>query len=214
MAKRRKGRALPPFNRDLLVAAFIILVAGGGLGILFNILAPRGVLRIPGGGDNAEPEAVHPEKSGVKAAGTAARNAPVEKKPVENTRQSVAKTPEGTVNDAGAPYAPKVVDLDEAKAIFRQGDAVWVDARSESSYNYGHIQGAINIPSSDFDRAYARQSGRLSRTGTIVVYCESSDCDQADHVLEKLIPKGYRNLVHFKQGWVLWEMAEMPQETK
>jgi rhodanese-related sulfurtransferase len=207
-------------THPLLFAIAAVVLAGGGIGILFNILAPRGLFRIPGG-NAGKPAVVEPaERAGKVAAPVAsmasmaghalALPAPVPRGMGAN-KGPVAG---GKGTAVGAKYVPKAIDFEEAKAVFKQGSAVWVDARSESSYNYGHVPGAINIPSSDFDRAYARESGRLPRTGAIVVYCESSDCDQAEHVLEKLVGRGYRNLVHYRQGWTSWETAGMPQEPK
>jgi len=198
MIKNHEDALYRLVDRELLGAAVVVMIAGGGLGILFNILAPRGLFRILGG-NSGKPVVVEP----VNSAGMVAAKGP-----------EADKGPVNKVKAVGAKYAPKIIDLEKAKAVFKKGSAVWVDARSESSYNYGHIPGAVNIPSSDFDRAYARQSSRLSRTGSIVVYCEGPDCDQAEHVLEKFITRGYRNLVHFRQGWNSWEAAELPQEPK
>jgi rhodanese-related sulfurtransferase len=246
--KTGKGVFYRLWDRELLGATVVVMIAGGGLGILFNILTPRGLFRIPGG-NSGKPAVVEREPAGkpdkvaapvASEAGHAlAKPTPVASeaghalaKPAPVASMASSAGPAGHASASLTPvagkagqalskttpvaakYVPRAIDFEEAKTVFRQGSAVWVDARSESSYNYGHVPGAINMPSSDFDRAYAMRSARLPRTGTIVVYCESADCDQAEHVLEKFIGLGYRNLVHFRQGWMVWEAAEMPQEPK
>ena len=38
-----------------------------------------------------------------------------------------------------------------AKAIFDDGNALFVDARSQANYEEGHIQGAVSLPLDQFD---------------------------------------------------------------
>ena len=61
---------------------------------------------------------------------------------------------------------PRVTVL-EAKAAFDSGAAVFVDVRSQSQYERGHIAGALSIP---LDEAEARMA-ELDPNDWIITYC-------------------------------------------
>ncbi len=106
----------------------------------------------------------------------------------------------------------KVIDLATATKYFASGGAIFVDARSLQRWEMGHVPGAIDVPSSDFDKGFAEAEAKLPRDAIIVVYCESASCDQAEDVAGKLLEKGYQHLLHFKDGWLVWEFSNQPQE--
>jgi hypothetical protein len=59
------------------------------------------------------------------------------------------------------------VSLDEAKAAFDSGKAVFLDVRGSSSYEESHIPGAVLIPSNDI----STRLGELDPTAWIIPYC-------------------------------------------
>jgi len=74
-----------------------------------------------------------------------------------------------TVALVGEPTYPEVerVSLGDSKAAFDQGSAVFLDVRSASSYNQGHIPGALSIPLGELqDRI-----GELDPDDWIITYC-------------------------------------------
>jgi hypothetical protein len=69
----------------------------------------------------------------------------------------------------GEPSFPEVerVSLDDSKAAFDQGNAVFLDVRSAESYAQGHIAGAVSIPLGELgDRI-----GELDPNDWIITYC-------------------------------------------
>jgi len=82
--------------------------------------------------------------------------------------QGGASQPAAQVPAQDIPYpAVDRVTLEDAKAAFDQGQAVFVDVRSLDSYNAAHITGAISIPLAEFE-------GRLNEIpkGTwVITYC-------------------------------------------
>jgi len=114
--------------------------------------------------------------------------------------------------EAPGPAKIRVITLAEATGYLESHSAVFVDARSAQRFGMGHVPGALNIPSASFDKGFAGVGSKLPVDGDIVVYCESSHCDQAEEVLKKLAEKGFRRLLHFKEGWLYWEMADQIQE--
>ena len=71
----------------------------------------------------------------------------------------------------GEPQIPESevprVSLEDAKAAFDNGSAVFVDARSAASYEESHIPGALSIPASEIQS----RLGELDPTKWIITYC-------------------------------------------
>src|SRR4051812_45787551 len=75
---------------------------------------------------------------------------------------------------AGPPYqkfekdseVPRIT-LDEAKAAFDSGNALFVDARGDMAFNQEHIKGAISIPNGGGEDRYSQ----LPKGKKIIVYC-------------------------------------------
>jgi len=134
------------------------------------------------------------------------RNNPTATPGIQSTAVEAPKTePEG-------PAHLTVITLAEATKYNESRSAIFVDARSAQRFAMGHVPGALNVPSSDFDKGFERNGPRLPRDAKIVVYCESASCDQAEEVANKLLEKGYRKVMHFKDGWLVWEFSDQVQE--
>jgi rhodanese-related sulfurtransferase len=202
MARRRGARP----SRTWAIAT--LLGAGAAGGLLYNVLAPRGIFA-PEPAVASAPVQTAADHGRPPAAGHPARPRAVKAPAV------IAPVPAVTATPAAAPagpYAPLVLSLDQAATLYREGAAVWVDARSPEVYAFGHVPGALNLPYLDPEAGFAKLAGRLPKTGRIVVYCTSGECDEADHVLAMLASHGYRNLSHFKEGWNVWEITDLPQK--
>ncbi len=61
------------------------------------------------------------------------------------------------------------VTYNEATDKVKQGTAVWVDVRSSSDFNNGHLPGAINIPMNEAHR----RSQTLDTDMTYICYCQT-----------------------------------------
>ena len=59
------------------------------------------------------------------------------------------------------------ITLDDAKAAFDQGNAVFVDSRGDVAFNQEHIKGAISIPAGGGDERFSQ----LPKGKKIIVYC-------------------------------------------
>ena len=59
------------------------------------------------------------------------------------------------------------VSLDDSKAAFDSGKAVFLDVRSSSSYEESHIPGAVLIPSNEI----SNRLGELDPSSWIIPYC-------------------------------------------
>jgi len=202
MAGRRGG--------SRLWAIVTLLVSGAAGGLVYNVLAPRGIF-YP---EAAIPSTMMPPPAPESAARPASPPPVAKAAPHRLTSGTAASaTAHQTVAPAATgPYAPEILTLDQAGTLFKAQTAVWVDARSPEVFAFGHVPGALNLPYLDPEGGFAKLSTRIPRTGRVVVYCTSGECDEADQVLAMLIKHGYRNLSHFKEGWNVWEITDLPQE--
>jgi len=78
--------------------------------------------------------------------------------PLENQPDSLEST---------VPLEVSRVGIEESKAAFDNGEAVFLDVRSESSYATGHIPGALSIPLADLEM----RMEELDPDQWIITYC-------------------------------------------
>lgn len=216
MARRRRATPSPevrqagrrggaPPSRVWAIATLILAGAAGSL--VYNVLAPRGIFYPEAAALPGEP----PAAAAAAKAEPPTRDATVTPAKVKPVSAASATALQASAPPSG-PYAPEILSLEQAGALFKTHTAVWVDARSPEVYAFGHVPGALNLPYLDPEAGFANLSSQLPRTGRLVVYCTSAECDEADQVLAMLIKHGYRNLSHFKEGWNVWEITDLPQE--
>ena len=120
----------------------------------------------------------------------------------------------------------RLVDWEGFAAAAREPGALILDARSESAFKAGHIEGAVNLPFTDFTAdSLKRVIGRADRP--ILIYCNNNFSNDVEPVRVKsvqlalniqtfinLVGYGYRNvrelnevvdLTDPKVGWVKGE---------
>lgn len=59
------------------------------------------------------------------------------------------------------------VSITELQGMLERGEAVAVDVRSKSSYDFGHIRGALSIPRNELKN----RLGELPKDKLVVFYC-------------------------------------------
>jgi len=232
MANRRKAGisgGIRGYLAPRMWAGGWIVAAGVCVCVVFNLVSRHGVLApdsagkpgrstmrpvygvssdVNGGGKAVKPVIARKAKGGDSNEPPPAAAAYV------LVRNNPSATPSGGAVRAveEGPVEMTVISLAQATKYVESGGAIFVDARSAQRFAMGHIPGSRNVPSSDFDNGYARNSSRLPKDGKIIVYCESASCDQAEEVGKKLIEKGHRKVLHFKDGWLVWEFSDQVQE--
>lgn len=78
-----------------------------------------------------------------------------------------ASTPQPQSPDVEAPQAVQRLTLEESKAAFDSGSAVFLDVRSEAAYETSHIPGAVSIPLQFLEPRLAE----LDPDQWIITYC-------------------------------------------
>ncbi|MFZ5569652.1 MAG: rhodanese-like domain-containing protein [Thermodesulfobacteriota bacterium] len=105
-----------------------------------------------------------------------------------------------------------VISLDQARRLFEEQTALFVDARPESQYAEGHIQGALSIPWQEVDRYFDAAADRLADVNEIVTYCDGETCELSHELALFLKEMGFANVRVLVNGWTVWRQAGLPTE--
>ena len=107
----------------------------------------------------------------------------------------------------------RLVDLVRFNEMRESGEAILLDTRSAAAFEQGHIEGAINIPFSDFtDEKLAKVLGD-DKARAILIYCNNNFSDNAVPVVSKRAPLAlniptFINLHGY--GYTnVWELADV-----
>jgi len=105
------------------------------------------------------------------------------------------------------------VELKEARRLFNERTAIFVDARSSADYRESHIQGARGLP-----LVSLIQNRRLAeaiipdKTARYIVYCSGEGCDLSVELAKELLSLGYSNVEVLGEGYPAWFEAGYPVE--
>jgi rhodanese-related sulfurtransferase len=94
----------------------------------------------------------------------------------------------------------------------KRRDVLLVDARSRQNYEYGHIEGAINIPADIWPELDAESLHRIMAAQQLIVYCNGVNCGVAHQTARHLRAlKGPRVAV-YQEGWPEWRSCALPMD--
>lgn len=142
-------------------------------------------------------------------------------KPVTRKSQPVASVHKNIVPKPAAkkPAGPlkKTVQalfttLDDAKVLFDNKSAIFIDARPEEDYEAEHITRAISLFVDDLNGLYRKTLGNVPSNKTIVTYCSDPECDGAIRLADALVAKGHTHVVILLDGLPGWKDAGYPTE--
>jgi len=119
-----------------------------------------------------------------------------------------AWSPEARLSDAAG--RSLVISLDDAARLFQQDDVLFLDARPQSQYAEGHIQGALSLPWQEVDGYIAESVDRLAEARTIITYCDGESCDLSHELALFLINMGFKRVYVLVNGWSVWLQAGLP----
>jgi rhodanese-related sulfurtransferase len=119
----------------------------------------------------------------------------------------------GTSPSRGEDGIP-TVPLEDALAKFLTEEAVFLDARSTTDYQLGHIRGALNLPVHDgaFGERLQKFSLQVDLEVELIIYCDGIGCTLSPELASILKGLGYRDVKILINGWTEWIMAGMPIE--
>lgn len=103
--------------------------------------------------------------------------------------------------------------LDDAKALFDSGQALFVDARHREDYAAEHIPGALSLYVDEVNALYAGVLGAIPKDRTIVTYCSDAQCEAAVQLADALIARGHTRVFILLDGLPGWTGAGYPTRT-
>lgn len=115
-------------------------------------------------------------------------------------------------NDVSSYRAQRLIGVDVWMAKADEPDTLILDTRSASAYQMGHIEGAVNLPFSDFtDEKLAKVIGD-NPNRTILIYCNNNFSDNIAPIISKRAPLAlniptFINLVGYGYRNV-WELGD------
>lgn len=116
--------------------------------------------------------------------------------------------PEKSASQPEGPVAE--IPLREAVRRFQQGNPLFVDARSPSQYQAGHIQGAKNLPDHGFADHINGFLEEVPPQRPLITYCDGEHCDLGRRLAEKLAELGYQEVFYLQNGLSRWKDQGQP----
>lgn len=147
-------------------------------------------------------------ESSSKAAQAAAPQSPVVPVAVA-TSTDIAERCKIYLTDIDAKANIHRMDIEDAKYIFDNDHAIFIDARGPNEYAESHIKGSINIPVTtslvEIEKLKTKLQGKL-----LVTYCHGVGCHLSDKTAYLLYDAGYRKIGIFFGGWPKWNEHKYP----
>ena len=106
----------------------------------------------------------------------------------------------------------EITDVETAKKIFNQNEAIFVDARAFEAYTSGHIKGAESLPVGQFDEKIDIFRDGSAASTPIVTYCSGRTCDDSHKLAQLLFMEGFHNIRILIDGYPAWEERGYPSE--
>lgn len=105
------------------------------------------------------------------------------------------------------------ITLADAKKMFLQKSAVFLDARPYNAYEKGHIQGARSLPWNEVDQKFMQATQDISSDIPVITYCDGETCELSHNLALFLINVGFNNVRVLINGWTLWQTKNLPTES-
>jgi rhodanese-related sulfurtransferase len=108
------------------------------------------------------------------------------------------------------PAGIRLIRLEEAESRWHDPGTVFLDVRTPTDYEFGHIQGALSLHEPDFEQRFPQLRERLRGASAIVVYCNSPDCGLSVWAAIRLRNEGLHQTMIFPGGWNAWVNRGLP----
>ena len=103
-----------------------------------------------------------------------------------------------------------LVSPEQARKMFADRAAVFLDARSPDLYVQGHIPGALNFPWYEFDEYFDIVMTDIPLDALIITYCEGESCLSGRELAVELFFRGYENVRILASDWKLLSGKQLP----
>lgn len=103
------------------------------------------------------------------------------------------------------------ISLDVAFDAWKK-NRIFLDVRTETSYNEGHIRNALLLPYFNFDSEISNLMVKLQGETQFIVYCSDANCNSSEVIYQKLKTLGLSQVRFFRGGYHEWVKAGYPTE--
>jgi thiosulfate sulfurtransferase len=100
--------------------------------------------------------------------------------------------------------------VEDARRLFEEGTAIFVDARDPRVFSAEHIEGAVNVPPAGGETHDVRWLADVD--ASVICYASEKSQRQAGVVADELIGLGARHVFVLYGGFEAWKAAGLPTE--
>ena len=104
------------------------------------------------------------------------------------------------------------LSFENAKKLFMEKSALFIDARSMDEYVKGHIPGARSLSWHDVDQRFIEVTEDISPDTLIITYCDGINCELSWDLALFLMDMGFNNVRVLLDGWTEWNKGRLPVE--
>jgi rhodanese-related sulfurtransferase len=104
------------------------------------------------------------------------------------------------------------IKVDDARMLYEEGSAIFVDARAAEFFDIAHIEGAINVP--PVSGAPDSLAYLLPADPAIVAYASEQSQRQAGVVADRLLEMGFGKVYVLYGGLEEWQRLDLPVEQR
>jgi rhodanese-related sulfurtransferase len=126
----------------------------------------------------------------------------------------IGPAPAASDSDGTGPIEPALgsaeISLDDAVRVFRDGGAIFADARHAADFESGHIKGALNLYAADQDAWLSDFLSDADPATVIVTYCDGQECHLAVDLAQLLSVNGFNKVFYLTNGWTRWRELGLP----
>ncbi len=109
-----------------------------------------------------------------------------------------------------APGDPPDISIERAARLHQKDAAVFIDARPQSAYRAGHIQGALNVPWHKAEEMFVEVAPDIPMEKPVITYCDGASCHLSDKLAEFLSELGFEDVFVLPNGWSRWKENGLP----
>jgi len=106
-----------------------------------------------------------------------------------------------------------MISLDDARRLYENRQAVFLDARPRAEYDEGHIKNALSLPWDSFDDQFESVMMDIDEQTTLITYCDGQTCSLSHELAMALVDMGFSRVRVLVNGWTLWQESRLPSDT-
>jgi len=127
---------------------------------------------------------------------------------IQQNQLAVIKS-RNTQLDAGISF----INLVDAKKLYDDKLAIFLDARSLQEYETAHISSAINLPARELLKGIIDPIKIIpDKAAVLIAYCDGGECELGLDIAKVLSKHGYQNMFILGEGYPGWEAAGYPMD--